>query len=220
MKEDWISSSTTTCSIRSAVAATYCLTASRIDEGVLGILLDELASSLDVLPHEDAEHQVGCSGVVQGDLLEHAGLGVHRRLPELLGLHLGQALEPLDVHLLLAVPDPDVLQPLLVVYVEVLPVHLHSVQRRLGHVDLASVDQVLHVAEEKRKEQRADVRAVDVRVGKDGDLAVAGLRQVELVADARSDRADQRLDLQVLKDLVQPSLLDVGSSRGSGGWPD
>src|SRR6266545_6163150 len=129
MKEDWISSSTTTCSIRSAVAAIYCPTASRIDEGVLGVLLDELASSLDVLPHQDAEHQVCCGGVLQGDLLEYPGLGVHGGLPQLLGLHLGQALEPLDVHLFLPVLAPDLLQPLFVVHVEVFSVQLHPVQR-------------------------------------------------------------------------------------------
>ena len=33
--------------------------------------------------------------------------------------------------------------------------------------------------------------------------------EVELVADAGADRGDERLDLHVLEDLVQPRLLDV-----------
>src|SRR6266540_1125331 len=115
MKEDWISSSTTTCSIRSAVAATYCLTCSRIDEGFLGVPLDERPSGLHVLAHEDAEHPIGLGGLVDGDLLQHPALRVHRGLPELLGLHLGQPFEPLDVHLLLAVALAQLLQPLFVV---------------------------------------------------------------------------------------------------------
>src|SRR5438445_72681 len=119
MKEDCISSSTTTCSIRSAVAATYRLTTSRIDECLLRVLLDELAPGLDVLAHEDAEHPVRFGRVLDRDLLEGSGLRIHGRLPELFGLHLGQALEPLDLHLLVPVGAPKIVQRLLVVHVDV-----------------------------------------------------------------------------------------------------
>src|SRR6266498_3795770 len=118
MKEDCISSSTMTGSIRSAIAAIYG-TASRIDEGFLRVLLNEVPAGLDVLAHEDAEHPVGRGGVFQRDPLEHAGLGVHGRFPQLLGLHLGQALEPLDLQLLLAVAIPQLVKALVVVDVEI-----------------------------------------------------------------------------------------------------
>ncbi len=41
----------------------------------------------------------------------------------------------------------------------------HLVQRRLSDVDVAALDQYRHLAIEKRQQQRADVRAVDVGVG-------------------------------------------------------
>jgi len=63
--------------------------------------------------------------------------------------------------------------------------------------------------EEEREEQGADVRAVDIGVGHDHDAVVAGLLEIELVADPRADRGDQGLDLEVLQDLVQARLLDV-----------
>jgi hypothetical protein len=53
------------------------------------------------------------------------------------------------------------------------------------------------------------VGAVDVRVRHQYDLVVARLGEVELVVDARADRRDQRLDLVVGEDLVDPALLDV-----------
>src|SRR6266550_1591994 len=119
MKEDWISSSITTGSIRWMESANVdCLPlaprrSSGVDERFLRVLLDELAAGLHVLAHQDAEHPVRRGGVLQGDLLEHPAFGVHGRLPELLGLHLGQALEPQDRHLPVPrlrqvelVPDP------------------------------------------------------------------------------------------------------------------
>ena len=51
----------------------------------------------------------------------------------------------------------------------------HAEQRRLGHVDVAAFDQIVHLAVEERQQQRADVRAVDVGVGHDDDFAVAAL---------------------------------------------
>src|SRR6266511_5220992 len=123
MKEDCISSSTMTGSIRSAMAAIYG-TASRIDEGFLRVLLDEVPPGLDVLAHEDAEHPVGRGGVFQRDPLEHTGLGVHGRFPQLLGLHLRQPLEPLDLLRLLAVAIPQFGTALVAVDVEILLVHL------------------------------------------------------------------------------------------------
>ena len=83
------------------------------------------------------------------------------------------------------------------------------VERRLGDVDVAGLDQLLHLAEQQREDQRADVRAVDVGVRHQDDLVVAQPLDVELVADAGAERGDQRLDLLVLQHLVDPRLLDV-----------
>ena len=53
-------------------------------------------------------------------------------------------------------------------------------QRRLGDVDVAAFDQLVHLAVEEREQQRADVGAVDVGIGHDHDLAVAGARRDRL----------------------------------------
>src|SRR6478736_9189411 len=63
---------------------------------VLGVALDERAALLDVLAHEDREHLVRLGRVVEGHLEHQALLGVHRGLPQLLGVHLAQALVALD----------------------------------------------------------------------------------------------------------------------------
>ena len=86
---------------------------------------------------------------------------------------------------------------------------LDLVERRLGDVDVAGVDQLVHLAEQQRQDERADVRAVDVGVGHEDHLVVAGPLDVELVAHAGADRGDQRLDLVVLQHLVDARLLDV-----------
>ncbi len=61
---------------------------------------------------------------------------------------------------------------------------LDLVQRRLGDVDVAALDQVRHLAVEEGQQQGADVGAVHVRVGHDDDAVVAQLVGVEIVAAA------------------------------------
>ena len=84
------------------------------------------------------------------------------------------------------------------------------VERRLGDVEVAALDQLRHLPVEEGQQQRADMRAVDVGVGHDDDLVVAQLVGVELVAaDAGAERGDQRADLLAAQHLVEARALDV-----------
>ena len=58
--------------------------------------------------------------------------------------------------------------------------------------------------------------AVDVRVGHQHDLVVAEVVDLELVRDPGADRRDQRLDLVVRENLVDPALLDVDDLASQG----
>ena len=58
---------------------------------------------------------------------------------------------------------------------------LDLVERRLGDVDVAALDQLRHLAIEEREQQRADVAAVHVRVGHDDDAVIAQLLDLEVV---------------------------------------
>ena len=61
---------------------------------------------------------------------------------------------------------------------------------------MPALDQLRHLPEEEGEQQRADVRAVHVRVRHDDDAVVAQLVGVELLAaDAGAERRDQRADL-------------------------
>ena len=92
----------------------------------------------------------------------------------------------------------------------------HAEQRRLGHVDVAAFDQVVHLAVEERQQQRADVRAVDVGVGHDDDLAVAAFGEVHFVADARADGRDHAADLLVGQHFVFARLVGVDDLAAQG----
>ena len=85
-----------------------------------------------------------------------------------------------------------------------------AVQRRLRDVQIAALDDGPHVTEEKRQQQRADVRAVHVGVGHDDDPVVADLLDVEILpANAGAERGDQRLQLLAAQHAVEARLLDV-----------
>src|SRR3972149_3915009 len=62
-----------------------------------GVLFDELASGLDRVSHEHGEDLAGVDLVVNGDLEEDSGLGIHGRVPELRWVHLAEPLVALDL---------------------------------------------------------------------------------------------------------------------------
>ncbi len=77
--------------------------------------------------------------------------------------------------------------------------------------NFAARDELLHVAEEEGEQQRADVRAVNVGVRHDDDLAVAQLGQFEVFAfaDAGADGGDHSPDFFVAQHLVVTGLFDI-----------
>ena len=84
------------------------------------------------------------------------------------------------------------------------------VERRLGDVEVAALDQLRHLPEEEGQQQRADMGAVDVGVGHDDDLVIAQLVDVELVlADAGAERRDQRADHLGAEHAVEAGALDI-----------
>ena len=86
----------------------------------------------------------------------------------------------------------------------------HLIERRLGDVDIAVLNELRHLAVEEGEQQRADMRAVHVGVGHDDDLMVARLFEVEVVeADAGSDGGDHGADFVVGEHFVEPRLLDI-----------
>src|SRR5258708_2684809 len=75
---------------------------------------------------------------------------------------------------------------------------------------MPSTDDLAHVAEEEREDQRTDMRAVDVGVRHDDDLVVAQLGDVEVAgSDARAEGRDHQADLLGGEHLVEASPLHV-----------
>src|SRR5207302_3004882 len=60
------------------------------------VVLDEHPSRLDLIAHEDREELLGADGVFDRHLQQAPRLGVHGRIPELLGVHFTEALVALD----------------------------------------------------------------------------------------------------------------------------
>src|SRR3990172_6832807 len=163
-----------------------------VQAGLVVVALDEVLAGGHFLAHELREHAVGGHRVLYMDLEHDAPGGVHRRLPELLGVHLAQTLVALNGHLaVLEAADVGVLL-LIVVQPASLLAMLDAVQRRLGDVEVTALDQLAHVAEEEGEGEGADVGAVHVGVGHNDDAVVAELGGVELLAEAGAEGGDHR----------------------------
>src|SRR5581483_12017885 len=176
---------------------------------VVGVLLDERAPGIDVVALQPGDDVVGDRRVFHLDLEQRPVARVHRGGPQLVVVHLAEALEPADLRLAPLVLGEEGVQGVIVLQVGLLLPEDGRVQRRLGDVDVAHLHQVGHLPVEERQQQRPDVGAVDVGVGEQDDLVVPGVVEVELVGDARPDGGDQRLDLLVLQHPVDPGPLDV-----------
>src|SRR3546814_11625667 len=95
-----------------------------------------------------------------------------------------------------------------------------DLERRLGNVEMAALDQLRHLPEEEGEQERADVAAVHIGVGHDDDLVVAQLIDVELVAtDAGAERRYQSTDLLRRQHLVEarpPDIQDFAAQQLGG----
>ena len=84
-----------------------------------------------------------------------------------------------------------------------------AIERRLREEHAAGGDELRQMAVDEREQQRRDVMAVGVGVGKDDDLAVAQPRQVEVLAHPAAERRDQVGELLVLEHLGERHPLGV-----------
>jgi hypothetical protein len=66
------------------------------------VLLDELAPGLDIVAHQRGKQVIGPGDIFELNLEQGPLRGVHGRIPELVGVHLAEALEPGNLHSLLA----------------------------------------------------------------------------------------------------------------------
>ncbi|ABA48493.1 conserved hypothetical protein [Burkholderia pseudomallei 1710b] len=148
-----------------------------------------------------------------------AGVGVHRRVPQLLGAHFAQALEAADrplrfAHAVLAQLVEDRLELAFVERVELLRRLLAArgrvdpEKRRPRDEHVAALDQLREMLEEQREQQHLNVRAVDIRIRQDADLAVTQVRHVDAVVRAVRIDADRHRDVVHL--VVREQAIALG----------
>ena len=100
--------------------------------------------------------------------------------------------------------------------------HLDAKDRRACHVDIAGVDQRTHVLVEERKQQDTDMGAVDICIGHDDDLVVAGLGDIKISAITRTrshaaaNGRDERLNGVGGESSVIAHALDVQDFAAQG----
>ncbi len=172
--------------------------------------------------HIEACRRFGVVVVAQKHGQQAARVRVHRRFPQLLGVHLAQALEARDAphaflqafffqlvfdrQQLARVERIQLLDRLLAARR-----HVDAEQRRARDADVPVREQRRKVFEEQSEQQHLDVRAVDVGIGQDADLAVAQTGQVGRVARAVRIDADRHRD--IVDFIVGEQAVAVGFPR-------
>ena len=170
-----------------------------------GAVLDEAEARLGLRSHQRVDRFAdgGAVAVADLDAQQRALLGIHRRLFELRGVHLAEALEAADVDLgaRLELARDELVAMLEVARVDRLGAVGDLEQRRHGEEQVPVLDQRRHLLIEERDQQRGDVRAVDVGVGHDDDALVAQVGVVVLGAGADAERQDEIGEQLVLRQL-------------------
>ena len=86
---------------------------------------------------------------------------------------------------------------------------LDAIQWRQGNIDLTGFDHWPHVLVEKRQQKNLDVSPIVIGISHDDDLVVIGVCDVELTADPRANRIDDRIKLFVFQDVIQLGLFRI-----------
>src|SRR6185437_12377055 len=176
----------------------------------LGLRLDEA-----MLDHKVRRRRAEVGAQARGptlELVQRPREAVVASLGQLVGL----AAAVLDVDVLDALANEQVLELRLLLDVLLTAADLDAVKRLHGDVHVAALDELLHLPVEERQDQGPDVRSVHICVGHDDDPVVAQLLEIELIADVRADRGDDRLDLRIREDFVDPVLLGVDHLAAQG----
>ena len=83
------------------------------------------------------------------------------------------------------------------------------IERRLGDIDVALVNQGLHLAVKEGQQQGADVGAVNVCVGHQNQAVIAQFSGIKFIADSGAHGRNQGFNLIVAQHLVQPRLFRI-----------
>ncbi len=122
---------------------------------VIGVGLDEVLAAFNVVAHQHGEDFVSDGGLFDGDLQQRALVGIHGGLPQFIRVHFAETLQPLELSVWMIF---DVFETGdVVLQVDLRPTDLGGVQRWLGDVDVAGLDQRTHLPEEEREQQRTNV---------------------------------------------------------------
>src|SRR5258708_37322843 len=179
---------------------------------VLGVRLNELLARLHVGTHQLFKRVVDSGDVINCHLKEDTALGVHGRFPQLFGVHLAETFHPRSLS-----PLADLAHRFVALSFGVTPDDLRVLtgsledfeERRLGHVEVALLDDLGEISEEEREQQRLDVAAVDVRICHGDDAVIANLLDVEVVADTGAHRGDEVTYLVRSEHFVEARLFHV-----------
>ena len=132
-------------------------------------------------------------------LLQHAVFRIHGGFPQLFRVHFTQTFVALGVYCVFrtAAVSVDELLALLVCPAILFRLAFGAkVKGRSGDVQATLLDNLREVAEEKRHNQRVNVRTIDVGIGHDDNLLVAQLVNVRFFAvfTVHAETDAQRLD--------------------------
>ena len=169
--------------------------------------LDELATWIDCIAHQHVERAVRLRRVLHRDEEQCPVLGVHCRLPQLGWVHFAQTLVTLQSRLFTDLFD-NLIFFFIGVYIFDLILIGNPIKRRLRNVEMTIFDQGRHIAEEERQQQGADVTAIHVRVSHDDYASIAQTFEIEVIADARAQRGDQRLNF-----IASENFIETGAFR-------
>ena len=178
------------------------------------MLLNKLTARTNLITHKHRENPVGLGRILNRHLLQDAGCGVHSGLPQLVLVHLTKTFVPLYGNTLGAQLSGN-LCPLLVSPAVVFGVTLlNKVERGHCNVDVALLDELLHLAEEECQHQSRNVATIHIRIGHNDNLVVAQFLQVEclgvlLSTDGYTQCGKHILNLLILPHTVLLHFLDV-----------
>src|SRR3989338_4980351 len=208
-----------------------------IQRRLFRVRLDERFSRRNVRSHQHVKYHICLLRIFDGDQFQNPASGIHRRLPQLIRIHLTQSFISLHRYLCFSFCSClDVFRLLLTVYCFLFTVvhffqrniltdefyflilrigirnlfpFFYLIQRRLGYIEIPVVYDRPEMPIKERKKKRAYVRSVHVGVCSDYYLMVAELLYIEHISN-RGPQCDNKISYLLRgKHFIYPSALNV-----------
>src|SRR5690606_21319214 len=151
--------------------------------GIFCVFLNKRPTGRYILTHQHRENPVCFGGIVDIDLVQFSGSGIHGSFPKLVSVHLTQTFVSLDLHRVwitsVGIKCNQIVSFLLGPGVREFCSFFDHVEWGSSDIEIAILDQGTHIPEEEGQYKRYDMTSIDIGITHNDYLMIPEFFDIE-----------------------------------------